>query len=407
MNKKKINWVSLEPFVHGVVKDGHVLLYNTVNKKHLIFSGISEIAEIVNQLIDPLNGYVCALEDDQMKSPVIRKFIEQLRKKYMGDIYLQEWATSKPFNIFPEPVIKKGSNILEHNLSEITFHLSTGHEKQLEQFRNASNQFIFPIYSDDLQEELSPDILRAVSIQTASLSVATINFVISNKLNAKTLDELSNVFTGKSFRRKFYLLLNQLDLDCSYILKKHDWLSLYITFPIEQLQIEKLNALLLSTEDSRRVECYFIVQKSDDVEMSMKIITQLSIKQPFFKPYFNGENLKFFEDHVFITGEDLMLSRPSQNQIFSRVTMNENDYGKLHILPGGNVLANMNDEPLGNLNTESLENLIQKELGSGKSWKRMRTAVEPCKECIFQFICPPVSNYEIYLNRFNFCHIHP
>ncbi len=406
MNNSRAGWLSIEPFVHGVVKNDQVLLYNTVNKKYLIYSGLTEISEIVQQLLDPSNGYVYQLTDDQIKSPVIQKFIAQLRQKYMGDVFAPGWSASKPFNIIPEPVIKKGLQTIEHHLHEITFHLDTGSDKSLERFKDASKQFIYPMFVSHAAVELSDDIIHSVFSQISALPLATINFVSSGIMTASKLEKLSSMFAGTSFRRKFHMPFSQSDQDCRNVLKKFDWLSLYFSFPLDRLQIEKLTALCQHHDHIQHVEFYFIVQKSEDVDQAIEIIRQFSIKQAFFKPYFNGDNMQFFKDHVFITEEDVKLSQPSQYQIFSRMTMNENDYGKLIILPDGSVLANMNDKAVGNAATESLESIIRQEISSGKSWIRMRTGVNPCSDCIFQFLCPPISNYEIYLNRFNFCHIH-
>lgn len=406
MSKQKFSWLYIEPFVHGVVKNNHVLLYNTVNKKHLIFNDNIEIAEIVEQLLDPSNGYVYSITMDQQKSPVIHKFIEQLRKKYMGDLYQPEWSDSKPFNLTPEPIIKKGEQKLEQQLHEITFHLNTSADNNLKLFKDAAKQFTFPIYSAGESTELSIEVIQSVANQINTMPFATINFTGSNIFTASTLEKLSPIFQGTSFRRKFHVPLFQLEQDQKILLKKHDWLSLYITLPIDPEKYEILRNLLQNKEVSNRIECYFIIQEGADVDMAIGLISDLSIAHTFFKPFFNGRNMQFFKDNVFISTEDLQASQPSQKQIFSRISMNENDYGKLIILPDGTVFANMNDDPLGNVTVDSIETLIQQEHSSGKSWLRRRTMVEPCNNCIFHFLCPPISNYEIYLNRFNFCHIY-
>ncbi len=406
MSKQEFSWLCLEPFVHGVVKNNHVLLYNTLNKTHLIFNDNIEIAEIVAQLIDPSNGYVCPVTIDQQRSPGIQKFIDQLRKKYMGDIYQPEWSDSKPFNLTPEPIVKKGEQKLEQQLHEITFHLNTRADNNLKLFKDAAKQFTFPLYSAGQSAELSFEIIQSVANQIINLPFATINFTGSNIFNASTLEKLNAIFKGTSFRRKFHIPLFQLEKDQKILLKKHDWLSLYITFPIDPEKLEILGDLLRNKEAVKRIEFYFIILDGADVDMAIGLISDCSITHTFFKPFFSGENMQFFKDNVFISAEDLQASQPSQKQIFSRISMNENDYGKLIILPDGKVFANMNDEPLGNVTVDSIETLLQKELSSGKSWLRRRTMVEPCKNCIFHFLCPPISNYEIYLNRFNFCHIY-
>jgi len=38
-------------------------------------------------------------------------------------------------------------------------------------------------------------------------------------------------------------------------------------------------------------------------------------------------------------------------------------------------------------------------------WFLIRSQVEPCKKCIYNFLCPPVSNYEFVMNSNNLCNV--
>jgi pseudo-rSAM protein len=44
------------------------------------------------------------------------------------------------------------------------------------------------------------------------------------------------------------------------------------------------------------------------------------------------------------------------------------------------------------------------EVEEGKSWLRIRNQA-PCSTCIYQWLCPPPSDYEIVIGRPNLCHI--
>ena len=50
------------------------------------------------------------------------------------------------------------------------------------------------------------------------------------------------------------------------------------------------------------------------------------------------------------------------------------------------------------------EKLIQKEIEEGKSWLRVRNQ-EPCNACIYQWLCPSPSDYEIMIGQTNLCHV--
>lgn len=82
------------------------------------------------------------------------------------------------------------------------------------------------------------------------------------------------------------------------------------------------------------------------------------------------------------------------------------DFGKLNILPNGDVYANMSHPRVGNIFSDSVYEIIEKEIQEGKSWLRIRNQ-PPCNKCIYQWLCPSPSNYEIAIGRPNLCNIEP
>jgi pseudo-rSAM protein len=89
---------------------------------------------------------------------------------------------------------------------------------------------------------------------------------------------------------------------------------------------------------------------------------------------------------------------------FTRQAMNIYDFGKINILPNGDAYANLNHPTLGNIYTESIYEIVHKEVEEGTSWFRIRNQV-PCNGCVYQWLCPPPSNYEIAIGRPNLCHV--
>ncbi len=76
----------------------------------------------------------------------------------------------------------------------------------------------------------------------------------------------------------------------------------------------------------------------------------------------------------------------------------------LHLLPHGEIKANMNTRTIGNIKEDELVDIIQKELIQNTAWRKIRDS-HPCNECIYQFICASPSNYEEIIGRNNLCHI--
>ena len=73
-------------------------------------------------------------------------------------------------------------------------------------------------------------------------------------------------------------------------------------------------------------------------------------------------------------------------------------------MPDGVVKADMNAPAIGNIQFDNILDIIQNELISNTAWRRVRDS-HPCDSCIYQFICPPLSNYERIIGQDNLCHM--
>lgn len=88
--------------------------------------------------------------------------------------------------------------------------------------------------------------------------------------------------------------------------------------------------------------------------------------------------------------------------IFRRETLNEFYFGYVTIMFNGSVYNNINNDCVGNISQHSLPQLLLNN-DKNNSWFLTRNKITPCKKCIYCFLCPPISNYEFAINRFNLC----
>ena len=149
----------------------------------------------------------------------------------------------------------------------------------------------------------------------------------------------------------------------------------------------------------------FAIQNDDDFTRCQQIISQDHIENYALHPYYNHKNLQFFKDAVFFAKDDVLDAGPNQRDIFTRMAINPLNYGKVTVCSNGHIYANVNTPRLGKLGKDSLHDIVYKEITAGKSWRRTRKHVTPCKSCTFEFLCPPLSNYEYAIGRNNLCHI--
>ncbi|MEI6456276.1 MAG: TIGR04150 pseudo-rSAM protein [bacterium] len=409
MKTDPFSWLYLEPFVHLTIRGDQILLYNTLNHKMLLVKGKPAITGLCRSLLKPGNGSVIKIETAELSKREISSFISDLQKNFMGDLLRPSWSEKKPVMISPKPLIKKDKTGYPRPASDllrdITIHLSSGNSGVIRQYNLAFRQFTFPLFMNGKKKELDPGILRSILSETRSYPRLSLNFVTEDLLQYSHAGDLLSQIEHSGHRIRFYTFPVSLNSGIFKNLPKEAGFTFLLTYPFDTEKINRVWEEVKDTKNRIKLEWHFIVQDSHELTEANRLIHLLNLRNSFFKPYFNRLNNDFFRDYIFITEEDLHSSHPDQQQIFARKMINETDWGKVILIPGGKLYANINDQPLGNLKQNSLEYLANMELEKGTSWKRIRPGVTPCKKCLFELLCPPVSNYELVMRKFNLCHL--
>ncbi len=151
----------------------------------------------------------------------------------------------------------------------------------------------------------------------------------------------------------------------------------------------------------------FIVGSEVEFEAAGQLVSELGIGNHDFLAFYNGNNLRFFQENLFLEQEEIEGVRLSLKDIYSRGVINASKFGKLTVFPDRRVVADTNAPQLGRLGRDSIYDILSKELAHRKSWCQTRKYVSPCKSCTFQFLCPPLSGYNHVVGRNDLCHIRP
>lgn len=141
------------------------------------------------------------------------------------------------------------------------------------------------------------------------------------------------------------------------------------------------------------------------LEIVYKIIRDNSLKNYEIKPLFNGKNLKFIRNNVAINEKDIFEHTYSVKDLYRNATINTSSFGKITILPDGEIKTNINEKHFGNICNCYITNIVNKELYSGNSWLHTRDDIKKYKECLFKYFCPSISNLEIRIGTQNICNI--
>ena len=374
-------WFKIEPYVHISIVNSNVLLYNTFDGSFIESKDI-EIVKLLKETLLKENCGVVLLTAERYNLDNIRKFIMELRAKYMGDIIDIELSKSKPVQIMPftsllniQELFKKqnfptGKKILEY-LSEIS------------------------IYVD-----YNTNIMDLNSFLKSLPNISTVN-IIGNLKDVANYKELLLVLDQfPSLKKITCNYSNVISLQPEFV--NNFSYSILINYPIDISKWNYSRRLLLN--QSIPFECIFEVTSMDNYSQINKFIEEFGIEKHQLKPVYTGDNIDFFKENVFLTKDDILSTPLSISDFFINQSMNIFDFGKIAIMSNGDIYANVNYPILGNIHTHSIYEIISKELEEGRSWLRIRNQA-PCNTCLYQWFCPSPSNDEIAIGRPNLCHV--
>lgn len=409
---KESYWFFLEPYMHISVKQNCLLLYNTLNGKVLQYNN-DEIIKLVKKLISEKKLFVIKLSYKELQSFEIANFVNQVRKYYMGDIVNCSYSKIKPIQLMPILSIQSegpattyfGEEIMK-SLTEISFYINNNSNQNSRIFSNGFKQFLFcnnnhNKYNELILEEIIFFISESKGSMLSQVNILGGNIFTYSKFS-ELISNLNNLQAIKSYYI-YYLDLKDCEKKLDLIRNKNSEINILISCPVNEYELS------LVIKNIKRIKIKtiftFIIEKEKHIEKIEKIISKLGIEQYSLQPYYNSKNLTFFKNNVFITKKELLQSKIKQKDIHARMAINPFQFGKLTVLSNGNIHANVNAPKLGKIGENSLYDIIYKEMTRGKSWRRLRMKVKPCRSCVFNLLCPPLSNYEYALGRNNLCNI--
>jgi len=374
-------WFTIEPYVFVGITNKNVMLYNTLDGV-IIESDKEDVIGLLREILQTENCGVVLLTNERYNQIEIKDFIREVRGKFMGDIIDISLSKGKPVQLLPyfnfpdkQEIYKKHNfsslkNVSE-NLSEISIHID-------------SNTNI---------TKLMPFLQSIPGSPTFNIN--------GNMKEVPNYNELLSYFDHhKSPKNMLCSYKNVIALQPSF--KNNFSYRITVNFSIDMEQWNRARQILIN--QTFPVEYVFDVSSDEDCQQAEHLVEQFQIEKYRLNPVFTGDNLPFFEENVFLAKEDILATPMNIKDFFARQAMNIYDFGKINIMPNGDVYANLNHPVLGNIFKDGMSEIIQKEIDEGLSWFRIRNQV-PCTDCVYQWLCPSPSNYEIAIGRYNLCHV--
>jgi pseudo-rSAM protein len=177
-------------------------------------------------------------------------------------------------------------------------------------------------------------------------------------------------------------------------------LELIVNFPLKDTIFKDTWNLI----NKEKTTIHFFIENEKQYDMVENLTDNFGIEKYNIQPFFTCENMKFFGDNIFLSKDDIFSKTLSIREIFRNQKLNSNFFGSLFILPSGSVKTNMNSQSIGDIKTDSLLNLIYREMIENTAWRKVRD-MNPCKSCLYQWLCPSPSNYESVTGKPNLCHV--
>ena len=387
--------------------ENKLLLYNTETGVSIESdSGICR--ELIEDVYKPVNLGVIDLTDNYLNDSDVVCFIEQIAEKDFGKIIDVTPDMPKIINLLPilnlqddveRLKVDDKSDVGEKSLrylNELNIYLNNScnshcsycsvYYKQMKScYKGLSNTVILPGKIKELLDSL------------AYSSLKKINFLGGNILLYPHLNELAALLRNYDFDFHFWIHAENL-MQMSFVSNLKQ--EIIVHFPTDINAIKKY----IGKKDNQTF--HFFIENEKQYADAVSIIEATGIKGYRIAPVYTGNNSLFFKENIYLSKEDIFASTIPHRIIFCNQKLNSNHFGKLYILSDGEIKANINTSTLGNIYENSLLEIIATELDTNTAWRVIREEA-PCNDCLYQYLCPPPSNYETVIGKTNLCHVQP
>ena len=393
-NKKM--WFSLSPSVFIWRKKERCLFYdsNTFQSKLFCIDHPS-VESFISELQD-IDNLHCTDVTEKPSEEVI-SFLKELINLQMGIIVNEEQARGiRPIQLPPMLNLQSAVERLEDKgLTDLTVGeniLDYVHEVHIILSENPESQIVQSITN-------FIDTLKKTGFYAIKISGYTPTL---NKLT-DFWQSLNSMFALKTIVLDFDNDIPDVLLSIKELGIENISILMYVKSDFNKELLDKVENYLQSEEINHEYEFWVTDEKEFD-EIQAKT-QDIDAKLVNIKPVFDGSNYAFFENEIFIDENDVQSIELSKKNIFAHQALNTNDFGKLTITADGKVYANPHFPALGTVN-DDIRLLVHKEMIAGTSWRRVRD-MKPCCDCVYQWLCPSPSNYEIVIDKPNLCHVMP
>lgn len=379
IDRQKEYWFTFEPYIHITQKPKCALIYNTLDGNHLIVTDKTVLA-LLTEMVKPENCGVIQIMPFHWENENLASLLEKSRELFFGDLYECGLSKGKPIQLHPILNLQEDVRRLQK--------LSPEHTGA----KMFSYLYEIAIETEELTENQLKTFLETLWLQIRYSGLKQLRILPGNKEQT--------------------VLIRSWLMDKEYPSEKIVW-QLNPVLAVEVMDTLEESVCIcidnvpcgLPPINSLTVKWIFKVRSEEELSFVSEWIETYSISRYQIESVYDGKNLDFFEKFVYLNEEDLFSEPISMQSIMRNQVLNSNDFGKFQITADGYIYANKLFPPVGSLYSDTIRELVQKEMTEGNVWLRIRNQ-EPCSQCIYQWLCPSPSDYEQKIGKPNLCHIY-
>lgn len=404
-------WLYIAPHVYCCIKEGKALLYNTQSGANIETEN-SDVITLLQALHRRENLGVIFCNGKMLAEAPFSEFITEYFRKEMGGIIDVFQMPKKPIQLMPILNLQNdvdnlqmaddrciGENVLQ-NLLELNVYIYNICNQNCTYCKSYYRQCLccYSGEKDHQNHSMTLQILSSLLSQIKYSAVGKLNLLGGDIFEYPHYKELMPLLSD--FKGRIHIWNHYTGFTKHRVLNDNFIYDVAIPYPLSE---SLLSECLLSL-NSLKYKAHFYVTCTEEYGKCIEFIDKYRISAYSIHPIYTGTNFIFFEDYVCLNKEDILRSGVLFNRIFARQKMNTNHFGKLTVLANGDTYAEVNTKKLGNLQNEGLLDIINLEMHMNTAWRAVRDDV-PCRDCLYQYLCPSPSAYEKIIGRINLCHV--
>ena len=406
------HWFYLESYTFLFYSKNQYVIYNTLNSTYIDCSLYGKTINTVLSILHNTNKTYCVgIYEYQLRDSQFTEFIKKIRNTFSGDI-IKNIRGIPPFISKPilrilhhpnNPKTKEynllGENALFH-LHEVTFYLENQGFDLNPMYKDCYKQFLYPTYTE--KQKLSHAKYLEIIEQLSICQIDKINIIpatIEKKELFSYLLSLSRQYSIKTQIILPYKKYNKEDLK-QLLINPQFSIMIMVHLPVDY---EELNSYINLFNEYNITWSLIASNKNDVIFLSKNNLGKFTNVD--YIPWYTGDNMDFFKEYIYNDFKDIIEQKNTKQHIFRKQILNDNLFGKLTILPTGEVYSNVNFPTIGNIQDQKLSEIVYSEIENYfKPWFFTRDYVS-CKNCVNKYLCPSISNYEIVANEYNMCYL--